>query len=99
MTCYKIIVIGIVFALSLANRCVEMIVCKHSCDITQILIGYELSDVGFDWLVGNMSVYQENLLCSRSKQTTFSFICQIIFEKCFRKCYETVSHSPNSPCV
>ena len=74
MTCYKIIVIGIVFALSLANRCVEMIIRKHSCDITQILIGYELSDVGFDWLVGNMSVYQENLLCSRSKQTTFSFM-------------------------
>lgn len=36
-------------------------VCRHSCDITQILMAYGLSDVHFDWLVGNMSVYQENL--------------------------------------
>ena len=57
-----IIVIRRVFALPLASRRVEMIVCKHSRDITQILIVYELSHVGFDWLVGNMSVYQENLL-------------------------------------
>ena len=27
----------------------------------QIFIGYVLSDAHFDWLVGNMSVYQENL--------------------------------------
>ena len=34
-----------------------MRVCKHSCDITQIVIGYVLSDARFDWLVGNMGVY------------------------------------------
>ena len=33
----------------------------HSCDITRIVIGYVLSDVRVDWLVGNMSVYQENM--------------------------------------
>ena len=33
----------------------------HSCDITRIVIGYMLSDVRVDWLVGNMSVYQENM--------------------------------------
>ena len=57
-----------------------MRVCKHGCDITQILIGYELSDVHFDWLVGNMSMYQENQFQSRSIQTAISFICQIIFQ-------------------
>ena len=54
-------IIRIVHALSLVNRCVWMRVCKHGCGITGILIGYVLSDVLFDWLVGNMSVYQENL--------------------------------------
>ena len=42
---------------------------KHGCDITQILIGYVLSDARFDWLVGNMSVYQENLFQSKGKQS------------------------------
>ena len=41
-----------------------MRVWKHGCDITPILIGYVLSDVRFDWLVGNMSVYQESLFQS-----------------------------------
>ena len=36
-----------------------MRVCKYSCDITRILIGYVLSDAHFDWLAGNMSAYQE----------------------------------------
>ena len=42
---YKII--RIVHALSLVNSCVSMRVWKHSCDITQILIGYVLSDACF----------------------------------------------------
>ena len=43
-----------------------MRVCKHSCDITQILIGYVLSDARFDWLVGNMGVYvMQTLDCAR----------------------------------
>ena len=62
-----------------------MRVSKHSCNITGILIGYVLSDARFDWLVGNMNVYQENLFQSRSKKTAFSFICLIIFEKYFIK--------------
>ena len=33
-----------------------MRVWKHGYDITQILIGYVLSDVRFDWLVGYKSV-------------------------------------------
>ena len=45
-----------------------MRVWKHGCDITRILIGYVLSDTRFDWLVGNMSMYQENLFQSRSKK-------------------------------
>ena len=49
-------------------------VCKHDYDITLILIGYVLLDINFDWLVGNLSVYQENLFQSRSKKTAFSFI-------------------------
>ena len=32
---------------------------------SRILIGCMLSDARFDWLVGNMSVYQENLFQSR----------------------------------
>ena len=36
-------------------------VCKHSSDITQILIGCVLSGSHFDWLVGNMNTYQEYL--------------------------------------
>ena len=32
---------------------------------SQILIGYVLSDVHFDWQVENMSVYKENLFQSR----------------------------------
>ena len=56
---YKII--RIVCVLSLVNRCVYRRVCWH-------FIGYVLSDARFDWLVGNMSAYQENLFPSRSKQ-------------------------------
>ena len=41
---YKII--RILCALSLVNRYVWMRVCKHCCDITQILIGDTLSDTG-----------------------------------------------------
>ena len=41
---------------------------KHGCDIIGILIGYVLSDVRFDWLVGNMSVCQESLFQSISKK-------------------------------
>ena len=40
---------------------------KHGCDITQILIGYVLSDAHFDWLEENVSAYQENLFRSKSK--------------------------------
>ena len=36
-----------------------MRVCKHGCDITRILIGYVLSGSRFDWLVGNVSLFQE----------------------------------------
>ena len=52
-------IIRIVHALSLVDSCVKMSVWKQGCDITRILIGYVLSDARFDWLVGNMSVYQE----------------------------------------
>ena len=41
---------------------------KQGSDITRILIGYVLSDARFDWLVGNMSVHQENLFQSRSNE-------------------------------
>ena len=41
---------------------------EHGCDITQILIGYVLSDARFDWLVRNMSMYQENLFQTRSEK-------------------------------
>ena len=48
-----------------------MRVWKHGCDIPRILIGHHvLSDARFDWLVGNMSMYQENLFQSRSKKTS-----------------------------
>ena len=40
--------------------------------ITRILIGYVSSDARFDWLVGNMSVCQENLFQSRSKKNQHS---------------------------
>jgi len=43
-------------------------VCKYGCDITRILIGYVLSDVRFDWLVGNMSA------CEESKKHFPSFV-------------------------
>ena len=56
---YKII--RRVHDLSLVNRCVEVRVCEHGCEITRILIGNVLSDECFDWLVGKMSAYQENL--------------------------------------
>ena len=47
-----------------------MRVCKNGCDITRILIGYVLSDARFDWLLGNTSVYQENLFQARIKKTS-----------------------------
>ena len=55
-------------------------VCKHGGDVTQFLIDYVLSHVHFDWLVGNVSMYHQDL-SSRSKQTAFSIICPIIFKK------------------
>ena len=63
-----------------------MRVWRHDCDITRI--GYVLSDARFDWLVGYMSVYQENLFQSRSKKPAFSFICRNIFEEYFIKARE-----------
>ena len=36
-------------------------------DITQILIGYVSSRAHFNWLLGNMSLYKENLFQSKSK--------------------------------
>ena len=65
-----------------------MRVCNHGCDITRILIGYVLSDARFDWVVGNMSVYQEIRFQLTSKKPAFSFICRIIFEKDFIKAIE-----------
>ena len=65
---YKII--RIVRTLSLVNSYVQMKVCKRGCDISRILIGYVLSDVHFDWLVGNMSLCQENLFQSKSEKTS-----------------------------
>ena len=49
---------------------------------------YVLSDACFDWLVGNMSEYQENLFQLRSKKPSFSFICQTTVEKYFIKAIE-----------
>ena len=60
---YKLI--RIVRALSLVNSRVKIRVWKHGCDIKLILIGYKPSDARFDWLVENMSVYQENRFKSR----------------------------------
>ena len=39
----------------------------HVCDITRDLIGYVSLDARFVWLVGNMTVYEENLFRSSSK--------------------------------
>ena len=44
---------------------------KHGCDITRILFGYVSSDARFDWLVGNISAYQENSYRSRSNFRSF----------------------------
>lgn len=63
----------IAHALSLVNSCVWMRVCRHGCNITLILIGFVLSDAHFDWLVGYMIVYEENLFHSRSKKTVKVF--------------------------
>ena len=65
-------------ALSLVNSCVQIRVCKHRCDITRILIGYVLSDARFDWLLGNRSVYQENLFQSRSKKKHFPSFVELL---------------------
>ena len=48
-----------------------MRVWQHGHDITQILIGYVLSHAHFDWLVGNMNVYQENLFNQEVKNPHF----------------------------
>ena len=56
--------------------------------MTRIFIGYVLSDARFDWLVGNISTCPENLFRSRNKETVFSFICRIIFQKYFTKATE-----------
>ena len=50
-----------------------MRVCKHGCDITQILISYGLSDVHFDWLVGSVSV-SRNFDHEVNKQRLTSFV-------------------------
>ena len=65
-----------------------MRVWKQGCDITRTLIGYVLSDASFDWLVGNMSVYEENLFQSRIKKSSISVICRIILKKYFIKATE-----------
>ena len=60
VNCYKII--RIVRALSLVNSCVKMRVWKHGCDITQLCYDWLcVAEARFDWRVGNMSAYQENL--------------------------------------
>ena len=51
-----------------------MRVCKLSCDITRILIGYGFSGANFDWLVGNMSAYGEIFSQEVGKQHFSSFI-------------------------
>ena len=58
-------------------HCVWMRVCKHGCIITLILIGFVLSDVHFDWLVGNMIMYEENLFHSRSKKQHFPLFVKL----------------------
>ena len=53
---------------------------EHGCEITRILIDYVLSDARFDWLVGNMSVCQENLFQSTSKKKQhFSSFVELSF--------------------
>ena len=73
-----------------------MRVCKHGCEITRILISYVLSDARFDWLVGNMSVYQENLFQSRSEKKNFGGVGRII-DSYANPRRITVLISPNSP--
>ena len=51
-----------------------MRVCRFSCDITRILIGYVLSDANFDWLVGNMSAFRVNFDQEEKKQHFSLFI-------------------------
>ena len=80
---YKII--RVVRALSLVNSCVWMRVWKHSCDITRILIGYVLSDARFDWLVGNMSVYQESVFQLKSKKAiVFLHLSNYLWETVYK---------------
>ena len=62
-----------------------MRICKHGCDITRILIGYALWDARFDWLVGYMSVYQENLFQSRSKKNSIFLHSSNYFWEIFYK--------------
>ena len=65
-----------------------MTVWKHGCDITRILIGYVVSRGRFDWLVENMSVYQEICFNQEVKKPAFTFICRIISEEYFIKAIE-----------
>ena len=57
-----------------------MKVWKHGCDITRFLIGSVFSDVRFDWLVGNMSVYQENLFQSRIFLHLSNYLLEIFYK-------------------
>ena len=67
-----------------------MRVCKHGCDITRIFIGYLLSDARFDFLVGNMSVYQENLFQSRGRRTRVCLHLSNYFGEIFLKAKEDI---------
>ena len=58
-----------------------MRVCEHGSDITRILIGYVLAGREYERV-------SRNLFQSRSEKTAFSFICQIIFDKCVIKAIE-----------
>ena len=59
--------------------------CDKGCDITRILIGYVLSDARFDWLVGNMIVYQENLFQSRIVLHLFPSFVQLSLRNILQK--------------
>ena len=54
-----------------------------------ILNGYVLSYARFDWLVGSMSVYQENLFLKKVKKQQFPSFVDFFFEKYFGKQWRT----------
>ena len=54
---------------------------KHGYDITRILIGYVLSDVHFDWLVGNNEHVSRKSVSIKKLRSRFFLICRIVFEK------------------